>query len=92
MPGNSLRNVLSYLRRVAEPAGANEDAALVQRFLATRDEMAFDALVRRHGPLVLAACRRILDDPNDVDDVFQATFVVLARKAGAIRKQASVGA
>lgn len=92
MPGNPLRNVLSYLRRVAEPAGESDDAALVERFVTKRDEAAFDALVLRHGPLVLGACRRILNDANDVDDVFQATFVVLARKAGAIRQRASVGA
>jgi RNA polymerase sigma factor (sigma-70 family) len=88
-----LRNVMSYLRRVAGPSsGDPADAELLERFVTARDESAFDALVRRHGPLVYGACRRLLDDSNDADDVFQATFVVLARRAGAIRKRASVGA
>ena len=68
-----------------------EDGVLLERFVATRDEEAFAALVRRHGQLVHGACRRLLEDPNDADDVFQATFVVLARKAGSIRKRGAVG-
>src|SRR5579859_3952745 len=93
MSSNPLQTVLSYVRRVAVPGGGDSpDGVLLERFLASRDESAFEALVRRHGPLVLGACRRLLADPNDADDVFQATFVVLARKAGAIRNRASVGA
>jgi RNA polymerase sigma factor (sigma-70 family) len=93
MPSHSLRTVISYLRRATGPAcGDPEDAELLARYVATRDEAAFDALVRRHGPLVYGACRRLLDDSNDADDVFQATFVVLARRAASIRKRESVGA
>jgi RNA polymerase sigma factor (sigma-70 family) len=62
------------------------DRELLDRFLSRRDEAAFAALVHRHGPMVLAACRRALRDPNDAEDACQATFVILSRKAAAIRK------
>ncbi len=64
------------------------DVQLLQRFLTRKDEAAFEALVRKHGPMVLAVCRRRLSDPNDVDDAFQATFLVLIRRASDIRDQA----
>jgi RNA polymerase sigma factor (sigma-70 family) len=92
MPSHSLRTVISYLRRTSGPAGDPEDAELLARYASVRDEAAFDALVRRHGSVVYGACRRLLDDSNDADDVFQATFVVLARRAASIRKRDSVGA
>jgi RNA polymerase sigma factor (sigma-70 family) len=57
------------------------DAQLLERFAAQRDDQAFAALVARHGPLVWAVCRSILRDPHDVEDAFQATFLILARKA-----------
>lgn len=66
------------------------DAHLVQRFVARRDEAAFEELVRRHGPMVLGVCRRVLPGPHDADDAFQATFLVLARKAATLRKRQSV--
>jgi RNA polymerase sigma factor (sigma-70 family) len=76
------------------------DAELLARFLERRDradrafwaaEAAFEAIVRRHGPMVLGVCRRYLDDPNDVEDAFQATFIVLFRRAGAVRLVESLG-
>jgi RNA polymerase sigma factor (sigma-70 family) len=60
------------------------DSQLLQRFANERDEVAFEAIVARHGQLVLAVCRNLLRDANDVDDAFQATFLVLVRKARSI--------
>jgi RNA polymerase sigma factor (sigma-70 family) len=78
-------------RLAARRAGNLSDRELMQRFVAGRDEAAFEALVRRHGPMVLQVCRRVLRGEHDAEDVFQATFLVLARKAGTLRQQESVG-
>ncbi len=70
------------------------DGELLARFLGGRDqagELAFEGLVRRHGAMVERVCRQVLDDPGDVHDAWQATFVVLARRADAIRNRESVG-
>jgi RNA polymerase sigma factor (sigma-70 family) len=72
---------------VADPPA---DADLLARFVASRDQAAFAALVRRHGPLVLATARRAAGNATDADDVFQATFLLLARRAAAIRNPAAV--
>jgi RNA polymerase sigma factor (sigma-70 family) len=61
------------------------DAELLKRFLSYGDATAFEALLGRHGPMVLSVCRGILRDPHDAEDAFQATFVVLARTGGTIR-------
>ncbi len=68
----------------------NDDVMLAD-FLASRDEAAFEVLVRRHGPMVLRACRDILGDRDDAEDAFQATFLVLSRHAGSIRDRGSLG-
>jgi DNA-directed RNA polymerase specialized sigma24 family protein len=70
------------------------DGQLLERFLAGRNEggeLAFEALVMRHGPMVMRVCRNLVGDPNDVHDAFQAVFLVLARRASAIRDRESVG-
>jgi RNA polymerase sigma factor (sigma-70 family) len=69
----------------------HSDAELLARFMASRDQAAFAELVRRHGPMVLATCRRSLGAAPDVDDVFQSVFLVLARKAAALRDRAVLG-
>lgn len=68
-----------------------EEAQLLERFAQARDEIAFQALVARHGPMVLGVCRRLVDDPHAVEDAFQATFLVLVRRAGSIRDPARLG-
>ena len=67
------------------------DAHLLKRFAANNDQGAFEALVQRHGPMVLGVCRRVLRDANDAEDAFQATFLVLVRKAGGISKPDLLG-
>src|SRR5262249_19035622 len=61
------------------------------RFATQHEEAAFELLVRRHGPAVFGACRRILRHEHDAEDVFQATFLALARKASSIRKPEALG-
>ena len=65
-----------------------DDGQLLERFVNRRDEAAFAALLARHGPLVPGACRRLLANPADVEDAFQATFLVLVRKAKSLRNGA----
>jgi RNA polymerase sigma factor (sigma-70 family) len=70
------------------------DGQLLERFLARRDEgaeVAFAALVARHGPMVLGVCRRALADPGDAEDAFQATFLILVRRAHSVRVDDSLG-
>jgi RNA polymerase sigma factor (sigma-70 family) len=70
---------------------ATTDGQLLERFARLGDRDAFSRLVQRHGPMVLGVCFRVLNNEHDADDAFQATFLVLARRASAIRKSESVG-
>jgi RNA polymerase sigma factor (sigma-70 family) len=84
--------LLQHIRRLAGPdaaAGAS-DAELLRHFLGQGDEAAFTALVQRHGAMVWQVCIATLGQREDAEDVFQATFLVLARKAGSVRKQESL--
>ena len=80
----------SICSRTETMTGAGE-SQLLERFLSHGDEDAFEAIVRRHGPMVLGVCRRVLSDPNDVEDAFQATFLVLVKRAGSIRDRSVLG-
>jgi RNA polymerase sigma factor (sigma-70 family) len=71
--------------------GVATDADLLSRFLHQKDEAAFEAPVRKHGPMVLGVCQRILRNSHDAEDAFQASFLVLVRKAASIHPPGSVG-
>jgi RNA polymerase sigma factor (sigma-70 family) len=74
------------LRGLAAPVSHESDAALLERFVRDRNQDAFAELVARHGPMVLHLCHRVLGDPHAAEDAFQATFLVLARKAGKVSR------
>jgi RNA polymerase sigma factor (sigma-70 family) len=86
MVDTALGTLLRHIRQLAGPPEGPTDRQLLDRFAAGRDEGAFAALVGRHGPMVLRVCRRVLGDAHDAEDAFQATFLVLARSAGAVRR------
>src|SRR5437868_1411654 len=92
MTANRLNSVVGQLRTLAAPGECAHlgDAELLGRFVARLDENAFETLLRRHGPMVLRVARRSLGCTSDTDDVLQATFLLLARKAAIIRKPASL--
>jgi len=93
MARSSFGAVVRHIHMLAGAAAARRltDLHLLRRFADDQDEDAFAEIMRRHGPLVLSVCRRVLGHEQDAEDAFQAAFLVLARKAGSIRKGESVG-
>jgi len=89
MATTPMSRVVSHLRRVAllREADRLTDAQLLEFFLVRGEDAAFEALVRRHGPMIFGVCRRVLHDRHDAEDAFQATFLVLLRKAAGISKR-----
>src|SRR5262245_47307458 len=85
----------AFLRRLtrgmaAETLQDQDDRQLVERLVAGRDEPAFEALVRRHGPMVFRVCWVVLQQEQDTEDAFQATFLILAQQLRAVRRRASL--
>jgi RNA polymerase sigma factor (sigma-70 family) len=93
MASGALRPNLKHLRDLfgGGTAVGLGDGELLRRYAGSHDGPAFEALVARHGPMVAATCRAVLRDLHDVEDAFQATFLVLARKAGSIRAGDALG-
>src|SRR5437016_3489287 len=93
MAAGHLDAVLRHIRKLvrAPERESVTDRQLLERFVCGREESAFAAVVERHGPMVMGVCRRVLRHAQDAEDAFQATFLVLTRKAGALRWRESVG-
>jgi RNA polymerase sigma factor (sigma-70 family) len=87
-----MKSALHHLRELlARDARALTDHQLLEWYVARRDESAFEAIVRRHGPMVLGVCRRLLGSPQDAEDAFQAVFLVLARRAASLSRKDLLG-
>ncbi|OAI47864.1 hypothetical protein AYO44_08775 [Planctomycetaceae bacterium SCGC AG-212-F19] len=94
MTTRAFQRIVRYLHRAASPPEAAErtDGQLLDRFVVHHDSAAFESLMRRHGPLVWGVCRRLLRAEQDAEDAFQATFLILLRKAPALDRRPSLGA
>ncbi|MBI1918106.1 MAG: sigma-70 family RNA polymerase sigma factor [Planctomycetes bacterium] len=89
MANAQLAPVLRHIGRMVDPQATKDltDAELLERYTAQHDEAAFTTILHRYGRLVLARCRRVLHHEQNAEDAFQATFLILARKAASIRKR-----
>src|SRR4051812_34226686 len=87
MATSPMAELIQHLRRTAllQDGSRLTDGQLLEEYIRRRDEVAVAALVRRHGPVVWSVCRRILGNCHDTEDAFQATFLVLVRKAVTVR-------
>jgi RNA polymerase sigma factor (sigma-70 family) len=93
MTANPINKAIQHVREAVlrECGVAPSDSELLERYISRRDEAAFEALVHRHGPMVLGVCRRVLGNEADSEDAFQATFLVFVRKAASIRSRNTLG-
>jgi RNA polymerase sigma factor (sigma-70 family) len=93
MAAEQLSQVVRHLRSMVanQEAAGIADADLLRRYVHERDEAAFETLLRRHGPMVLGVCRRLLHNSHDAEDAFQVTFLVLVRKASGLRSPGTIG-
>src|SRR5262245_42326848 len=87
-----MSSVLRYLRKCLNAPSPAEpsDGQLLDRFVNQREEAAFECLLRRYAPLVLSICQRVLSNPHDIEDTFQAAFLVLVRKAATLDRGRSL--
>src|SRR6478672_9397573 len=90
MSGRAVESLNHFLRRASADAARPTDAQLLRQFIEAGDHRAFEALLARHGPMVLGTARRLVATATDADDVFQAVFLSLARLAKTIRRGQSV--
>src|SRR5260370_23687849 len=93
MPVSSMDGMMQRIRQVVVDADdpCETDADLLARFVSHSDSRAVSVLIRRHAPMVWGVCRRILHDHHDAEDAFQATFLVLLRKANTINPRSMAG-
>src|SRR5579871_1479642 len=92
MSSTQVGTLLRFIRQLSAGWKDHElpDHQLLERFIALGDEDSFAALLRRHGPMVLRVCQSVLHNLHDAEDVFQAVFLVLARRAGSINRREAV--
>jgi RNA polymerase sigma factor (sigma-70 family) len=93
MAMSQLSKVIKHLRGIVDQQEAQHtsNGRLLELFITQRDETAFEELMRRHGPMVWGVCQRVIPNSHDAEDAFQATFLVLVRKAGSVRPREMVG-
>src|SRR5258708_29004924 len=93
VPASTLKSVIPRFRQVLQDAGVATltDAQLLDAFLRHGDGVALEIIAQRHGPMVWGVCRRVLANHHDAEDAFQATFLVLVRKAASVTPRAMVG-